>query len=139
MQQVEAHLHAVFFHHHFADFFPRQHAALLRQALEAAHGGIVAFKNRAGRKFLLQNFHDRRLHPVHSLAQGLNDEAIAVAVDDERGKQIAFGRHQPIGLRPGRHLPAKSGRGANSLGEEFGVKGPRLASQKAQRNLRFVL
>ena len=138
VQQVEAHLHAIFFHHDFADVFPRQHAALLRQALKAAHGGIIALKDGAGREFLLQDLHHRGLQPVHALAESLNDEAIAVAVDDERGKQIAFGSNQPISLRPGRHLLAESGRGANSLGEEGGVKGPRFARQEAQRDLRLA-
>ena len=111
---------------------------MLRQALEAAHGDIVAFKDRARREFLLQNLNHRGLQPVHALAQGLNDEAIAVAVDDEGGKQVAFGSHQPISLRPRRHLLAESGRGANSLREEGGVKGPLFARQKAQRDLRLA-
>ena len=62
VQQVEAHLHAVFFHHNFADFLPRQHAALLRKALKAAHGDIIAFQDRARREFLLQNLNHRGLH-----------------------------------------------------------------------------
>jgi hypothetical protein len=111
---------------------------LLRQTLEAAHGHIIAFKDRAGCEFLLQNLNHRGLQPVHALAEGLNDEAIAVAVNDKRGKQITFGSDQSISLRPRRYLLAEGSRGTNSLGEERSVKGPLFARQKAQGDLRLV-
>ena len=86
----------------------------------------------------MQDIHYRGLPPVHALAEGLNDKAISVAVDDKRGKQVTFGSDHSISLRSRRHLLAESGGGANSLREEGSIARLVAARQKAQRNLRLL-
>ena len=78
--------------------FTGQRDYLERQPFQFADAGIVARQNPRRRQQLLQTFHDHIARPIHPLIQGLQREIRPVAVDDQSRQQIAFGKHQPVGV-----------------------------------------
>ncbi len=136
--QVVAEFHSILFHHHLADVLARQHACLLRQSFKPADGDVVALQDAERREMFPQDFDDGRLQPLHSLAEGLQDEAFGVTVDDEGREQVALRRHQTVGPRSFHNLLAKRGSRANPLGEEGAVERSAFPREQAHGDLRLA-
>src|SRR5439155_15409622 len=90
-REVVAEFHAVVLDHNFIDGLAEEHTLLFRQALERADGRVIPFEHRARRELFPKDFDDLRLHAVRPLTERLKHEASAIAVDDERRKQVALG------------------------------------------------
>ena len=67
-----------------------------------------------------------------------SDEVVAVAIDDERGHQIAFAVHQAIGRRVDAERRAKRDRALQTRAPEGAIDGHVVACQDPQRDLRLV-
>ena len=77
----------------------RQHVDALLQAFEQPRARIVARENAARLQPARQASRRRRQQAVHALRQRLDDEIVAVPIDDERRQQVGFAVNQPIGGR----------------------------------------
>ena len=61
----------------------REHVHLLLETFEHPNARIVACEDSERLHEFLQRIHDRRQQSIHRLRQGLDDEVVAVPIDDE--------------------------------------------------------
>ena len=84
-----------------------EHAGFARQILLCPHGGVVACEDALRLEEIDQGFDDFRRCAVHPLIQRLECEVVAVTVDDQCGKKIAFRVDQAISIGSGHVALAK--------------------------------
>ncbi len=87
----------------------------------------------------LRSVDDLRQQPVHALRQRLDDEVVAVAIDDERRQQIGLAVNQPIRRR----VDAERARGTPRAAsirpfKQLVVGRPLAVGQHADRDLRSI-
>src|SRR6185295_453114 len=93
-----------------------------RQSFQIAHPPLVAFDYCAWAITLNQQLDPHLFQRVHTLRQRLNDKAIVVAIDDERGQQVAFAVHQSVGSRAFDNLAAQSLGGNKTRAPESAIQ-----------------
>ena len=130
--------HAVFLGQNFGRHFAVKHADALFETLEHTHLGVVAFDDALGREPFHKNIDERAFQTVACLAERLKNEIIAIAIDDHRRQQIRFAIDQAAGVGVFDNQVTIGGGPANPRGQECTIDGNVLASQQADRNLRFV-
>ena len=82
--------HAIFFYTNVGRNLSINDADALVESFEQAYLRVVPLKDALRRKQLDQDFDQHLLVAFGALAQSLHDEIIAVAVDNQRGKQVSF-------------------------------------------------
>jgi hypothetical protein len=87
---------------------------------------------------LLEDFDNLRFQPVHALGESLDNEAGAVAIDNQRREKVTFGRDKAVGLRFARHLPPETRGCGYALSEKGAVEGALVTCEESQSNLRFA-
>ena len=92
VQQVGFELQAVHLDRDALGNFARQNQRLGRQAFQLAHAGIVARQNAGGMQKFVQAMRDDVARAIHALAQRLHHQVRAVAIDDQPGQKICFGK-----------------------------------------------
>ena len=114
----------------------RQHLHALLESLEDSCARIVARQNAARVQHLAQCAGNRRQQTIGSLGQRLHHQIVAVAIDDERGKQIGFAMDQTVRRRvDGERLP-ESNRRFDAPPDQGGVRRLLSGRQHPQRDLR---
>ena len=71
-----------------------------------AHAGVIAFTDRRWLEQLAEEIHPGIFQLLSPLGEGLQDEMIAVAIDEQRRQEITFPKHEPIGIGVADHGPA---------------------------------
>ena len=136
VEKIGFHLEPVHVHGHGRIQFARQEPDFARKFFERADRRIVAGHDGARRKLRFERRHDLRRGAIHTLVEHLDDETIAIAIDDQRGQEIRFGVNHPVRIGIRDHLFAEPlGRG-DSGGD---VERLRRPLQHAQRDLRAAL
>ena len=87
-------------------------------------------------KDLFQAGRDHALGGVHALVEGLHDEVIAVAIDDQGGQQVGLAVHHAVGIGIADHGAPVSLGGAQAAQKEIAADVFHLPRQHAQGDLR---
>jgi hypothetical protein len=104
--QVDVIVDAPFANRDQSGHLPIEHLHPLIQPFEQPRPWIVARQDATRLQQRPQRVDDGRLERVHSLGQRLNDEVVAIPVDDEGRQQIGLTVHHPIrGGIDGERLP----------------------------------
>ena len=126
--------HAIFLYANFGRNLAIKDADALFESFEQAHLRVVPFNDALRRKQIDQDFDQHLLVTFGALAQSLHDEIIAVAVDNQRGKQVGFAVDDAEGVGILDDLLAIGDGLLQALGEERAVDRNDLrASAGAQR------
>src|SRR5215469_6943911 len=110
----------------------------LVEALEKADLRIVALEDALGLKEFNEEFDEQALVPFGPLAQGLDGEIVAVAIDDQRWQPVALTVSQPVSVGILDHDAAIGCRALEAFAKEGAVGRNVLAREQANGNLRFV-
>lgn len=106
-----------------------------RKLLFCANSGVIALPNAARAEKLVEELYDERLCTVHALCEGLENESVAVAVDDETWEAISLAENQTacVGIA---HGPSTVGDGGLEAGaEESLVERLHLMREKTKSDL----
>jgi hypothetical protein len=112
-----------------------QDAFFLGQGFTVADGDIVAEDDGAGGEEFVERGEEVGLGAVHALVEGLEDERVMVAVDDEAGEQVGFGEDDAVGVGVVDDVAAVEEGGFEAASEEGGADGFGLIGEQAQRDL----
>ncbi len=110
----------------------------LIKALEEPYARIISREHTQRIDELHQHVDQFRQQPIGCLRQGLHDEIVVVAIDDERGNQIAFGMHQPIRRRLDRQALAERQRLRKTGPPKRSVDLHVMPRHQPQRDLRLI-
>ena len=110
---------------------------VLLEPFEQAHARIVARED-ALRCASSTSSSVIRQQPIGALRQRLHDEVVAVAIDDERRKQIAFAVHEPIRGGVDVEPLAERDRLLEPRSPEAAIDGHVVLRQDPQRDLRAI-
>ena len=136
--EIDVVLDAGFRHRHGLRHVAGQDLDPLLEPFEHSRPRIVARENPARLQQLGEHRRQRRQQPIHPLRQRLNDQVVAVAVDNQRRQEVRFAVHQPIRARVDRERLAKRDRRFETPADQREV-GRRVAvRQHAERDLRAV-
>jgi hypothetical protein len=115
-----------------------KHHDILFEALQQAHAWIVARED-AGRLHPFdQQLDQLRQQSIHPLRQGLNDEIVAIPIDDKRWKQIAFAVDETIRGCIDAELFAKRDRQLQPAAPELAIDRTVVLREDAERYLRSI-
>src|SRR6185503_20560603 len=103
---------------------------------ELSHASLIALDDRARVESLYEQIDPHLLERFHSLRKGLNDQAIVVAIHDQRWKQIAFTIDEAVSRRVANHRRAQLLRRVQSRKPKFAVDFSVVKRNHAQRDLR---
>ena len=136
-QQIDHEADPIFAYFNFIGNRSPQNAADFFEAFKAPHPGIVSLQNALWLDGFLQNLDQQRLQGVGAARQSLQDQVVAIPVDDDPGKQVSLPEYQAIGgVRTRQHASAINRRhdtGTKKLRRRrFGI-----ARKEAQPDLRL--
>lgn len=118
--------------------FTVKNADALVEGFEDANPGIISFEDAFGREKFDQDLNEHVLVAFSSLAQRLDDEVIAIAVDNEGGKQVRFAVNQAVRFRVFDDSFAIVGGARETCSEKGAVDCHIVWGDEPDRDLRFV-
>ena len=110
MPQIDVVLDPALDHGHRLRHLAGQHLDPLLEPLEQPRPRVVAREDAARVQQILERRDDQRQQAIHPLRQRLDDEVLAVPIDDERRQEIRFAVDQPIRRRVDRERLAERDR-----------------------------
>ena len=106
------------------------------ESFERSDLGVVAGEDACRRRHLDQELDDVGQQAIDGLRKRLDDEIVAVAIDDERWQQVAFSVNEAIGGGVEREVPAEGQRLLQPLAPQVAIGGTFSAREHAERDLR---
>ena len=135
---VDVVFHARFAHGDRLGHLARQQIHALLEALQQTRAGVVPRQNPFRVEQIVQRGDDCRRQPVHTLRQGLQNEVVAVPVDDEGRQQIRFAVDEPVCRGIDRQRRAETNRRLQTTANERVVGHAVAVREHADGDLRSI-